>query len=111
MFNSNPTDRERYPKPVEVERIVRYIQILSISLEGGIVRYNQTHFNRMLRSYINIVRLNKGKSYLTGQSRQIIASLTGLSRQIIASLTGQSRQIIRYLTGPFYHGSRQIIAS
>ena len=51
-----------------------------------------------------------GKSYLTGQSRQIIASLTGQSRQIIASLTGQSRQIICYLTGPYNHGSRQIIA-
>ena len=42
-----------------------------------------------------------GKSYLTGQSRQIIASLTGQSRQIIASLTGLSRQIICYLTGPY----------
>ena len=49
--------------------------------------------------------INLGKSYLTGQSRQIIASLTGQSRQIIASLTGQSRQIIASLTGL----SRQII--
>ena len=49
--------------------------------------------------------LNLGKSYLTGQSRQIIASLTGQSRQIIASLTGQSCQIICYLTGPYKQGS------
>ena len=50
---------------------------------------------------IVILPFNEGKSYLTGQSRQIIASLTGQSRQIIASLTGLSRQIICYLTGPY----------
>ena len=42
-----------------------------------------------------------GKSYLTGQSQQIIALLTGQFHQIIDSLTGLSRQIFFYLTGPY----------
>ena len=58
-----------------------------------------------------VSKYSLGKSYLTGQSRQIIASLTGLSRQIIASLTGLSRQIICYLTGPYNQRSRQMICS
>ena len=54
---------------------------------------------------IKALVIDKGKSYLMGQSRQIIASFTGQSHQIIVSLTGQFRQIIALLTGQ----SRQII--